>query len=294
MQAEEGLANHVVLKCLEGANIQGQGYHIYMDNFYTSPDLLCNLYNNKQTYACGTVRMNRRGLPKEIMNKCPDGIVNRGDMTFRQKGPLVAVVWKDKKIVSALSTIHDESSVEVQRLTKNADGTFGRQNVLCPSMISDYVSYMGGVDKADQYIQYYAYSQKTRKWPKKVFFRLMEIIKFNAFQLFLQSPHHQLVPNKPKMTFLQFSQIVVKGLIDGYMNTVRRGRPSLAPVEDRLTQRHLPCTFPSRSWCHVCHMRFKHGLHDKRSQTTYGCQDCRKHLCLPKCFSVYHSVNKYY
>ncbi|XP_021341429.1 piggyBac transposable element-derived protein 4-like [Mizuhopecten yessoensis] len=264
-----------------------------MDNFYTSPDLLTSLYDDK-TYACGTVRSNQRGLPKDIMQKRPEGVVQRGDMAFRQKGPLVAVVWKDKKCVTALSTIHDNSFGEVQRLVKGEDGTFARQNVSCPKLLSDYTSYMGGVDKADQFIQYYSFNHKTRKWTVKVFFRLLEVMKLNAYQLFLQSPHHQPGQGKQQLSFLQFTQSIIRGLVDGFTSTARKGRPSLLPLDDRLTQRHLPGTLESRSWCHVCYMRCKSGLQDKTSQTKFGCTECRKHLCLPTCFTMYHSQAKYF
>ena len=37
----------------------GQGYMLFIDNFYTSPTLLTDLYANN-TVACGTVRENHR------------------------------------------------------------------------------------------------------------------------------------------------------------------------------------------------------------------------------------------
>lgn len=42
-----------------------QGYKIYMDNYYTSPQLLKDLYQ-KGTYGTGTVASNRKGLPAQI------------------------------------------------------------------------------------------------------------------------------------------------------------------------------------------------------------------------------------
>ncbi|CAG2211274.1 unnamed protein product [Mytilus edulis] len=93
------LGSSVVKRCLEQSDLVGKGYHLYTDNFFTSPELFSALYENFGTYACGTVRCNRRGLPKDIMCKKPTGINERGDMRFRQKGPLVASVWRDNKNV---------------------------------------------------------------------------------------------------------------------------------------------------------------------------------------------------
>ncbi|CAG2198193.1 unnamed protein product [Mytilus edulis] len=95
--AAHGLANRVVKNCIEKANVIGQGYHIYMDNYFTSPTLFTDLFEHSNTAACGTVRINRRELPKDIMKKNPEGVINRGDMQFRQKDAVAAVVWKDKK-----------------------------------------------------------------------------------------------------------------------------------------------------------------------------------------------------
>ncbi|CAC5366670.1 unnamed protein product [Mytilus coruscus] len=92
-----GLANRVVKSCIEKANVTGQWYHVYMDNYFTSPTLFTDLFQHYNTEACGTVRLNRRELPKDIMRKNPDGVTIHGDMQFRQKDALAAVVWKDKK-----------------------------------------------------------------------------------------------------------------------------------------------------------------------------------------------------
>lgn len=163
------LGSNVVKRCLRNAQLDGKGYHVYTDNFFTSPELYEDLYHNHSTSACGTVRYNRRGLPKDIMCKRPEGISERGDMKFRQKGCLVASVWRDKKNVYTLSTIHDHSTTEVQRQV-NINGNFIRQNFQCPKAIAEYTSNMGGVDHADQYIQYYCFNHKTKKWTKRVFF----------------------------------------------------------------------------------------------------------------------------
>ena len=51
--------------------IKGRGHHVYMDNYYTSPQLFSDLRDNGFG-ACGAVRVNRRGLPaamKESVRK---------------------------------------------------------------------------------------------------------------------------------------------------------------------------------------------------------------------------------
>ena len=43
----------------------GKGYQLYMDNYYTSPELFLDLLD-KNTHAVGTVRMNRKFMPKDL------------------------------------------------------------------------------------------------------------------------------------------------------------------------------------------------------------------------------------
>ena len=45
------------------AGLEERGLELYTDNYYTSPDLYTTLYEN----ACGTLRVNRRGFPKELV-----------------------------------------------------------------------------------------------------------------------------------------------------------------------------------------------------------------------------------
>ena len=55
----------IVLGLLESTNLLDKGHHVYMDNYYSSPELFSELYY-RQTYACGTVRQNRKGLPNAV------------------------------------------------------------------------------------------------------------------------------------------------------------------------------------------------------------------------------------
>ena len=79
-----------------------------MDNDYTSPELLEELYF-RETYACGTVRNNRKGMPITVkaMNIKPLG------SAFLRNGPCLCLHGKGaksktkKKPVTLLSTIYD-------------------------------------------------------------------------------------------------------------------------------------------------------------------------------------------
>ena len=47
------------------SELSNKGYNIYTDNFYTSPALFSELVDNGFE-ACGTVRNDRKGIPKDF------------------------------------------------------------------------------------------------------------------------------------------------------------------------------------------------------------------------------------
>jgi hypothetical protein len=61
-----------------------KGYSLYCDNYYTSPQLFCDLFQ-LGTYATGTVRQNRRGIPQSLKDY---QLRNRGDMFVMNNGQL--------------------------------------------------------------------------------------------------------------------------------------------------------------------------------------------------------------
>ena len=114
-----------------------QGYHLYFDNFYTSPSL-CQQLLESAILSCGTMRVNRRGLPEDIKPAPRDGF-RQGDILFWKCGSLTAVHWKDKRAITAISTLHGN---DVTIIPARRDEQTGVQN---PTMIVDYNSHIGGI-----------------------------------------------------------------------------------------------------------------------------------------------------
>ena len=55
----------------------------------------------------------------------------------------------------------------------------------CPTVVSDYNQFMGGVDLAVQHLSYYSLTQRrTIKWWEKVFWRLIDILIINSWVIF--------------------------------------------------------------------------------------------------------------
>ena len=76
------LSSHVVLSL--AADLLGKGYNFFFDNFYTSPDLCKRLYQNNSG-SCGTVRLNRKGIPDWFKRKH----VEKGEVITYRDGCIV-------------------------------------------------------------------------------------------------------------------------------------------------------------------------------------------------------------
>lgn len=135
-----------------------KGYVLYMDNYYTSVPLFEDL-ERRGTLACGTVRSNRKGLPKDITDAKNAEVkaLERGDSLYRQKGTVTCVGWKDSKMVYMLATTPVDPTVnsEVERSVK-VDNKWQKKVVNQPSVIYSYNQNMGGVDLSDQRVTTYS------------------------------------------------------------------------------------------------------------------------------------------
>ena len=91
----------------------------------------------------------------------------RGNVVHKQAKNILAVVWKDKREVSLLSTIHNLSVVE----SVNRDPVTS-QPIMKPECVTDYNINMRLMDNSDAMIFSTDCVRKTLKWYKKFFFSI--------------------------------------------------------------------------------------------------------------------------
>lgn len=88
----------------------------------------------------GTVRVNRKGMPKAFPLVHSQG----NEAIFRRKANLLAIKFHEKRDVHMISTCHKATfKICNKRHQPN-------QVVVKPSVIVDYCKHMGGVDLSDQ------------------------------------------------------------------------------------------------------------------------------------------------
>jgi hypothetical protein len=78
-------------------------------------------------------------------------MLKKGEVTFHRKQDVLLVSHHDKRLVNMISTLHTAA------------------------------------DTADQYLVYYPFIHKTVKWPKKVFFYLLQCALSNSYVIFTKS-----------------------------------------------------------------------------------------------------------
>ena len=209
---------------------------------------------------------------------------NRGDSLTLQKGEVTASAWKDRKVVTVLST-NTQPTDNGAVLRKQQDGT--RISVPCPRAIISYNEFMGGVDRGDQLRGYYGCRMKSRKFYKYIFYFLLDVTITNAFILYNYT-------SCPKYnTIKDFRVQLAKELIGDYCSRKRAGRHGSSLRS--LPLRHFPVKLVpdeqserSRKRCARCQQE-----HKKRRDTQWYCQECGVPLChtgeaTTDCFLLWH------
>lgn len=285
-----GLGYNVVMKLAEP--YLNQGYHLFCDNFYTSPTLVKDLFI-QGTHCCGTTTQNRKGYPDTMK----DGSSwakkeSRGAMRWNRDGDCVAVQWKDNKLVTILSSIDSANLyVEVTRKKKEA-GKWSTVSVRQPKCVQRYNKYMNGVDRSDQYLAKYNSLRKCIRWWKTLFFHMVDISLVNGFILFkhYQNMHPEIAClQRPKRySVLEFREAVLRQLIGlNEFGDPPIYKANVNPQPKDFICSHLPQFSDTKRNCKLCYMKTK-----KELKIHSFCSTCNVHLHVTKqnnCFAEWHS-----
>ena len=210
---ELGLSYRVVFDLMK--NYLDKGYRL-INNFYTYVQLV---YDSLQrfTYACGTLRSNRKHLPLQLKEQLGEAnFTTTSEAKFWRCDNLVVTHWKDKRDVFAMSSMHGNDSEVITNKR-------GDKQTTKPKMICDYNESMGGVDLCDQLVSYHNISKKSCNWTQRLIFRLIDMCIVNYLVAFTaNNPAFKDVYRKHKVFRETLAHQLVQKLLD------RRADPNVA------------------------------------------------------------------
>ena len=191
-----GLGYDVVMKLM--TPYFNQGYHLYVDNFYTSVTLFKDLFA-RGVGATGTIRENQRDFPENLKDsKVWAKGKDRGSVRWRRDPPCLALQWLDNKVVSMLTTIGNANvKKQATRKAKTARGGWAKRDVPQPGVVANYNKYMNAVDRSDQILDTNTVHRKCLRWWRTLFFHLIDIAVVNSFILF--QGHRRNSPDEPAL-----------------------------------------------------------------------------------------------
>lgn len=235
-----------------------------MDNYFTSIPLAEDLLKKKKISIIGTLRKNKREIPIELIQvkqRAPGSSM----FAFKKGMTLVSYVPKKNRVVLALSTMHEDDSIDVT--TEK------------PEIITAYNNTKCDVDLLDQMCSQYSVCRNSRRWPLTVFFNLMDVSAINALIIF--SHNRSLCDDQFKITRRLFLHDLARSLIkpqvlrrigNGRIPRHIRERGARLFVSD-LTDSNYPQTSPSsRGRCHICPLA-------KNRTSRQACDICKRNAC---------------
>jgi hypothetical protein len=244
-------------------------YHLFIDNFYTGIQLLRDLFN-MCIYATGTVRSNRQGFPEKVAKY---KVKRQGDAVYEMNDGLLAVKWKDTKEVHMLSTAHPPTEYPQTRRKKDAGE---KEQRWTPQCAIDYRTYMGCVDRHDQYMETYRFNRRAMKWWHPIFFYLIDAAITNMWIV-----KKEYLKNKKDISFSQrkFRINLIHALVDQYAPTPKYKSSTSLGIPVGSAKYHFPLKLHERSTSRcICGCGRK---------SRHVCSGCKKPLFID-CFANYH------
>lgn len=187
---------------------------VSMDNYYSSPQLFRQLML-KKLYARGTVRCNRRHVPKFLSFSNHElKTLERGAYKYAvckdDEFALLAATWLDGDQVTLISTADGTKKSTVHRNIGGVSTPFTSME-----LVNQYNMHMGGVDVLDQIMSRFALAKghTYKKWHKKLGLSILDMAKSNAYASYLlANPDLRKNERDPHRWFVQQ---LINGLLTG-------------------------------------------------------------------------------
>lgn len=158
----QSIPSYYVLKLSEP--IHHTNRNITMDNWFSSIQLANELRNIGLTMI-GTLRKNKPEIPPKFLSMKKD--FPTSVFAFDKNITLVSHVPKKNKCVVLISTMHNSGEID--------------PNTQKPAIILDYNATKGGVDTFDQLSHSKTTARKTRRWPLRFFYGMLDAGGINSY-----------------------------------------------------------------------------------------------------------------
>ena len=294
-----GMSGAIVMKMM--APYIGEGRLLFLDNWYTSP-ALCQILHENRTDSCGTVKANRKFMPKfngpkkDVDKDYGHAQVSNGKSSrFIQReksGKILALNWGDKREVHFLSTVHTGEMVRAWKIDHHT-----KKPIWKPDVVVDYTNNMRLVDKSDSQIGSVECIRRTVKWYRKLFYHLLDMAMLNAYNFWLIRHEYHYYKRLKLRDFIY--NVCMQLLQDyGQQRHLTVGRPP-TDIPDRLkANTHfivstdvMPNGKKRLLHCKVC-AHTTRGLR-KRTRVTHMCEQCEVALCVTPCYKIYHTIDNF-
>lgn len=276
-------------------------YILFTDNWYTSIELASALLL-LGIIICGTIKSNRKGLPKEgIFPKTGRNVQLRGTMQRRyvvhSSGSRIQFVsWMDNKPVHMLTTLPSVYRSTVQRNMRE-NTRWVKKPIAIPTIVQAYNKGMGGTDLNDQYNSYYKTTLKTVKWAPRIFSHFLMVSVTNARVLYMSHNSIEQDSLGHSLPLLEFIDSLLGSIAGHDDEESSEDNEQVQPLKKRRTEashlgyearlhghQHTPCDDgKTRRECPVCKIRCR----------TF-CKECN--VCLHinnnnglNCWHLYHN-----
>ena len=221
-------------------------HELYIDNFFTSHDLLLSL-RKENIKTTGTIRDNRTGGATKLMeNVASMRKKDRGHFDHRCDGEVYICRWHDNSVVTIASNHQTHIPVaEARRRVKGASGCLVKQ----PHLIKQYNEGMGGVDLMDRLLGSYRPRILGKKWYWSLFLNALNTSVVAAWRI-----HTKFADNN--LSHLDFRSEVSLCLLKSVPSRTSFKRPRMSSFPDDV--------------------RFDGFDHYKAKTTTGRCKVCKK------------------
>lgn len=266
-----GVSGKTAIKML--GDLSGQGRTVFLDNWYTSPTLFQSLHAKKNN-AIGTVRLNRKHMPK--LNKTDLKAIKKKQVKTYSSEKMMVMLWRDKKLVTMLSTSANANMIDLKQKNRKTG-----EDIFKPQCVVEYNENMGGVDRSDQMISPYEITRKSRRWYKKLASNLMDMAIFNCHTIYNAL-------NEKKLNMLDFKITLAREILEKYSTKKEvvesdEDRDSEETLEGNQDKHYIErIENKKRLRCRECKKQ------SIRIDTSWCCVKCEKMPLCKNCHKTYH------